>query len=67
MLTLVLRSLWLDQSYIGNNVLSTLAVARTCFEAGVPIIYLISAAVYGEPMELLIREAYPTNPAPPMV
>jgi len=51
--------------YIENNVLSTLAVARACLEAGVPVIYLSSAAVYGNPVELPIKESHPTNPISP--
>jgi len=51
--------------YIENNVLSTLAVARICLEARVPVIYISSAAVYGEPIELPITESHPINPISP--
>jgi len=51
--------------YIENNVLSILSIARACLRAGIPMIYLSSAAVYGEPIELPIRETHPTNPISP--
>ncbi|MGB9709197.1 NAD-dependent epimerase/dehydratase family protein [Infirmifilum uzonense] len=51
--------------YIDNNVMGSLAVAKVCLEAGASMIYISSAAVYGEPVKLPIDEAHPTKPISP--
>jgi len=61
----VKESMEKPELYMENNVLSTLAVARVCLRFNVPVIYLSSAAVYGEPLELPIAETHPTNPTSP--
>ncbi|MEZ0346258.1 MAG: NAD-dependent epimerase/dehydratase family protein [Infirmifilum sp.] len=44
-----------------DNVLGTLAVARACLKRGIPLVYMSSAAVYGEPIKLPIGEDHPTR------
>lgn len=51
--------------YFENNVLGTLSVARVCSRLGVPVVYLSSAAVYGEPVKLPVSEDHPTRPLSP--
>ncbi|AFL66439.1 NAD-dependent epimerase/dehydratase family protein [Desulfurococcus amylolyticus] len=51
--------------YIDNNVTGTARVAYVCGRAGARIIYLGSAAVYGEPVRLPIPEEHPVNPLSP--
>jgi len=51
--------------YIRNNVISTLRVAHLCLKMRRPLIYLSSAAVYGEPIKLPISETHPTSPTSP--
>ncbi|MCC6054815.1 MAG: GDP-mannose 4,6-dehydratase, partial [Thermosphaera sp.] len=43
----------------------TAVVAKTCLELSKPLIYISSAAVYGDPVELPIREEHPQNPLSP--
>ncbi|QOJ79344.1 SDR family NAD(P)-dependent oxidoreductase [Infirmifilum lucidum] len=59
------ESLEKPELYMENNVLGTLSVARACLEAGVPLVYLSSAAVYGDPERLPIDEGHPTKPLSP--
>lgn len=52
--------------YLKNNVSGTASVAKACLNKGVKLlIYLSSAAVYGEPIGTPISEAHPTNPISP--
>jgi len=52
--------------YFRNNVEGTANVAKACLDSGVKLmIYLSSAAVYGEPVSLPISETHPTNPTSP--
>ncbi len=52
--------------YINNNVMGTASVLEVGREAGVKkFIYISSAAVYGEPLELPIKESHPTRPSSP--
>lgn len=52
--------------YFENNVLGTASVAKASLDAGVGLlIYLSSAAVYGNPVELPIGENHPTRPISP--
>lgn len=52
--------------YFRNNVLGTASVVKVCLEENVKlIIYLSSAAVYGEPTKIPISENHPVNPISP--
>ncbi|MEM2293940.1 MAG: GDP-mannose 4,6-dehydratase [Candidatus Bathyarchaeia archaeon] len=52
--------------YLKNNVIGTASVAEACLNKGVKLlIYLSSAAVYGEPISTPISETHPTNPISP--
>jgi len=52
--------------YLENNTLGTASVAKASLEAGVDLlIYLSSAAVYGNPIKLPIDENHPTRPISP--
>lgn len=51
--------------YFENNVLGTARVGYECSRRGVRLIYLSSAAVYGEPLKLPVSEEHPTNPLSP--
>ena len=51
--------------YLDNNVLGTARVAYNCAKHGVKLIYLSSAAVYGNPVKLPIPEDHPVNPVSP--
>ncbi|MBO3800389.1 MAG: NAD-dependent epimerase/dehydratase family protein [Candidatus Brockarchaeota archaeon] len=52
--------------YLENNVLGTASVVKASLETGVGLlIYLSSAAVYGDPIRLPIDENHPTNPISP--
>ncbi|MEM3550707.1 MAG: NAD-dependent epimerase/dehydratase family protein [Candidatus Bathyarchaeia archaeon] len=52
--------------YLKNNVLGTASIAKACLNKGVKLlIYLSSAAVYGEPVNPPISEMHPTNPTSP--
>ncbi|WP_054854445.1 NAD-dependent epimerase/dehydratase family protein [Vulcanisaeta distributa] len=51
--------------YVENNVVGTARVAHECGRAGSRIIYLSSAAVYGNPVKLPIPEDHPINPLSP--
>jgi UDP-glucose 4-epimerase len=52
--------------YLDNNATGTASVTKACIDASVRrLIYLSSAAVYGEPIKLPIDEGHPTNPLSP--
>jgi UDP-glucose 4-epimerase len=52
--------------YLDNNATGTASVTKACIDASVRrLIYLSSAAVYGEPIKLPIDEDHPTNPLSP--
>lgn len=52
--------------YFKNNVLGTANVAKTCLDKNIKhLIYLSSAAVYGDPQTLPINENHPANPISP--
>jgi UDP-glucose 4-epimerase len=52
--------------YFVNNVAGTAAVAVACLRGGVGLlVYLSSAAVYGNPVALPISESHPTRPVSP--
>ena len=51
--------------YLENNVISTARVAHECGRVGARLIYLSSAAVYGNPVKLPIPEDHPINPQSP--
>ena len=52
--------------YFENNVAGTANVADACLRGGVRLlVYLSSAAVYGDPVVLPISESYPTRPISP--
>jgi UDP-glucose 4-epimerase len=53
------------QEYIVNNVGGTVTVAKTCLEYNKPLIYISSAAVYGNPLKTPISENHPLNPISP--
>jgi len=52
--------------YLDNNALGTALVAEASLKTGVGLlIYLSSAAVYGDPVRLPVDENHPTNPLSP--
>ena len=52
--------------YFRNNVAGTASVAKTCLDKNVKLmIYLSSAAVYGQPETLPINETHQTQPVSP--
>lgn len=51
--------------YFRNNVAGTANVAYACLRGDVKLIYISSAAVYGNPAALPISEAHPANPISP--
>uniref|UniRef100_A0A7J3X6K3 NAD-dependent epimerase/dehydratase family protein n=1 Tax=Thermofilum pendens TaxID=2269 RepID=A0A7J3X6K3_THEPE len=51
--------------YLENNAVATARVAKACAESGALVIYMSSAAVYGEPESLPLREDHPTRPISP--
>jgi UDP-glucose 4-epimerase len=52
--------------YLDNNTTGTASVTKACIDAPVRrLIYLSSAAVYGDPIKLPIDEGHPTNPLSP--
>ena len=52
--------------YLDSNATGTASVTKACIDAAVRrLIYLSSAAVYGEPIKLPIDEVHPTNPLSP--
>lgn len=59
------ESVKIPTRYIDNNVVGTTAVAHVCAECRVPIVFLSSAAVYGDPTTLPISEDHPLNPLSP--
>jgi UDP-glucose 4-epimerase len=62
----VAESLEKPQEYNAVNVTGSLNVMKACVEAGVPrLIYISSAAVYGNPAELPLKETTLTMPLSP--
>jgi UDP-glucose 4-epimerase len=51
--------------YMWNNAAATARVAKRCAETGARLVYISSAAVYGEPQRLPIDESHPTRPLSP--
>jgi UDP-glucose 4-epimerase len=51
--------------YMWNNAAATARVAKRCAETGARLVYISSAAVYGEPQRLPIDESHPTKPLSP--
>ncbi len=51
--------------YFENNVVSTARVGFECAKKGSKLIYLSSAAVYGEPVEIPVKESHKLNPKSP--
>ena len=51
--------------YMWNNAAATARVAKQCAERGARLVYISSAAVYGEPVRLPISEDHPTRPLSP--
>jgi len=52
--------------YFENNILGTASVAKASLDAGVSLlVYLSSAAVYGNPVRLPLDENHPTRPISP--
>jgi len=51
--------------YMWNNAAATARVANQCAETGARLVYISSAAVYGEPQRLPIDENHPTKPLSP--
>lgn len=51
--------------YMWNNAAATARVAKRCAETGAYLVYISSAAVYGEPQRLPIDEGHPTKPLSP--
>lgn len=52
--------------YINNNVIGTASVAEACVSSGVKrLVFISSAAVYGVPEKLPIREDHPLKPISP--
>ncbi len=51
--------------YMWNNAAATARVAKQCAETGARLVYISSAAVYGEPQHLPINENHPTKPLSP--
>ena len=52
--------------YLDNNAFGTAWAAYSCARHGARLIYLSSAAVYGNPVKLPIPEDHPINPISPM-
>lgn len=52
-------------NYIVNNAAVTAKIAKMGYERGSHVIYLSSAAVYGEPIYIPIDEKHPVNPLSP--
>jgi len=51
--------------YMWNNAAATARVAKRCANMGAHLIYISSAAVYGEPQRIPISEDHPTRPLSP--
>lgn len=51
--------------YLENNVLGTARIGYECIKRNSKIIYLSSAAVYGEPLKVPISEDHPARPQSP--
>jgi UDP-glucose 4-epimerase len=51
--------------YMWNNAAATARVTKRCAETGARLVYISSAAVYGEPQRLPIDESHPTKPLSP--
>lgn len=53
-------------SYFENNVVGTAVIAKACVDLGVErLVYLSSAAVYGDPIRVPVDENHPNNPLSP--
>lgn len=53
-------------AYLDNNVLGTASVAEACLRAGARrVVLLSSAAVYGDPEKLPVKESHPLRPLSP--
>ncbi|MEM3872180.1 MAG: GDP-mannose 4,6-dehydratase [Nitrososphaeria archaeon] len=53
-------------SYFENNVVGTGVVTKACVDSGVErLVYISSAAVYGDPVKVPVDENHPTNPLSP--
>ncbi|MEM1990057.1 MAG: NAD-dependent epimerase/dehydratase family protein [Candidatus Bathyarchaeia archaeon] len=52
--------------YFKNNVIGTLNVAKACLDWNIKLlVYISSAAVYGEPTQIPISETHPVKPSSP--
>ncbi len=51
--------------YFENNVLGTARVGYECAKRGLKLVYLSSAAVYGDPVKLPVSEEHPARPQSP--
>ncbi|AKT34834.1 UDP-glucose 4-epimerase [Pyrobaculum sp. WP30] len=51
--------------YMWNNAAATARIAKQCAKTSTRLIYISSAAVYGEPQHLPINENHPTRPLSP--
>lgn len=51
--------------YVRNNVVGTTVVAHECLRHGKPMVFISSAAVYGNPVRLPIPEDHPLRPISP--
>lgn len=51
--------------YIDVNAIGTARVGAECSKRGIGVIYLSSAAVYGDPVKLPVGEDHPKNPLSP--
>jgi UDP-glucose 4-epimerase len=53
-------------SYFENNAVGTAVVSKACVSANVErLVYISSAAVYGEPQKVPVEEIHPRNPMSP--
>ncbi|MGB9727195.1 MAG: NAD-dependent epimerase/dehydratase family protein [Nitrososphaeria archaeon] len=53
-------------SYFENNVIGTAAISKACVDSNIErLIYISSAAVYGEPKKIPVKETHPRNPLSP--
>jgi len=60
------ESLREPDAYFENNVVGTAVVAKACAQLKVErLVYLSSAAVYGDPIKVPVDELHPTNPLSP--
>jgi len=61
----VSESMAKPREYFENNVVGTASMAKASADAGALFIYISSASVYGDPVELPISEAHPLRPISP--